>query len=82
MANAPVKLNDPVTGRKQLARVSRARIIARIIIHSSNPENRLDRPLCFDEKFCKKNLLITSMMNCCFEQEKNFRKQFFISVRR
>lgn len=24
MANAPVKLNDPVTGRKQLARVSRA----------------------------------------------------------
>lgn len=54
LANAPVKLNDPVTARKQLAkgpRVSRARtlcmLIARIITHS-NPENRPADRLCFE----------------------------------
>lgn len=39
MANAPVKLNDPVTGRKQLARVSRA------VLHGYRSNNYTSRGL-------------------------------------
>lgn len=64
MANAPVKLNDPVTGHKQLARVSRA------VLHGYRSNNYTSRGLTpgiglidhrtGHEKFCIFYLLIIS----------------------
>lgn len=76
MANAPVKLNDPVTGRKQLARVSRA------VLHGYRSNNYTSRDLTpgiglidhrtGHEKFYIFYLLIISKIELLSRGGKNF----------
>lgn len=76
MANAPVKLNDPVTGRKQLARVSRA------VLHGYRSNNYTSRGLTpgiglidhrtGHKKFCIFYLLIISKIELLSREGENF----------